>query len=154
MTIASRTIETFLNYNPQALSVPLDDTGLSIQVVPTLHDLARAQKLQYAAFVAKVGLLVVWNDEPMHHVTRAANIEQRLANLEWTEVDIQGRSANFGDKGRSQITVKEVDPENGEIMPQHRPTHLINTVLVALTLTLVVTVLGAGYRELAIENCE
>ncbi len=150
MTIASRTIETFLNYNPQAITVPLNDTGLSVQVVPTLSDLARAQKLRYAAFVAKVGLLVVWEDEPMHLVTRAANIEQRLANVKWAEVVLQGKSANIGDKGRSQINVKEVDPENGEIMPQHRPTHLMNTVLVALTLILVVTVLGAGYRELAI----
>jgi len=106
---------------------------------------------QYAAFVAKVGLLVVWDDEPMHLVTRAANIEQRLADFEWTEVDLQGKSANIGDKGHSQINVKEINPENGEVMPQHRPTHLMNTVPVALTLTLVVTVLGAGYRELAIE---
>jgi len=45
MTIASRTIETFLNYNPEAISVPLDETGRSVQVVPTLSDLARAQKL-------------------------------------------------------------------------------------------------------------
>jgi hypothetical protein len=87
----------------------------------------------------------------MHLVTRAANIDQKLENLEWTGVDLQGKSAYVGDKGRSQINVKEIDPENGEVMPQHRPTHLMNTVLVALTLILVVTVLGAGYRELVIE---
>jgi len=101
--------------------------------------------------VARAALLVVWDDESMHLVTRAANIDQKLENLEWTGVDLQGKSAYVGDKGRSQINVKEIDPENGEVMPQHRPTHLMNTVLVALTLILVVTVLGAGYRELVIE---
>ena len=151
MTIASRTIETFLSYNPQATTVPLDDAGMSVQVVATLADLARAQKMQYAAFVAKEGLLVVWDDEPMHLVDRAANIEQKLVSMEWTDLDVQDKLADGGDKRQAHVNVMEVDSETGDIMPQHRPTHLMNTILVALTLILIVTVLGAGYRELAIE---
>jgi len=150
MTVASQTIQTFLEYNPEANSVPLDDTGLSIQVVSTLVELARAQKMQYAAFVAQEGILVVWDDEPLHIVNRAANIEQKLASLAWDGKDREEKSADIAQKS-SQVNVIEVDPETGEVVPQHRPTHLMNTVLVALTLILVVTVLGAGYRELAIE---
>lgn len=150
MTVASRTIKTFLGYNPQATSVPLDDNGLSVQVVPTLADLARAQKMQYAAFVAREGILVVWDDDPLQIVARAVNIEQKLMDLAWAGDDAEEKSADPG-KGRSHVNVLEVDPETGTIMPQYRPTHLMNTTLVALTLILIVAVLGAGYRELAIE---
>lgn len=150
MTVASRSIKTFLDYNPQATSLPLDDNGQSVQVVHTLADLARAQKMQYAAFVAREGILVVWDDEPLNIVARAAGIEQKLMDLAWAGNEVEEKSAD-DEKRRSQVEVIEVDPETGEVMPQHRPTHLMNTTLVALTLVLVVSVLGAGYRELAIE---
>ena len=147
MTVTSSTIETFLIYNPGASSVPLDDRGLSVQVVSTLADLPRAQKLQYAAFIASEGFLVVWDDEPMNIVGRAENIEKRLTNLLWSgdqEVeDTEGKAP--------QISVNEVDPETGRIVPQYRPTHLMNTILVALTLSLITIVIGAGYRQVVIE---
>ena len=147
MTVTSGTIETFLDYYPEASSVPLDDRGLSVQVVRTLADLSRAQKMQYAAFVASEGLLVVWDDEPMHIIGRAENIEKKLTSLVWS--DDKG-AADAGGKV-PQVSVIEVDPETGRIAPQQRKTHLMNTVLVALTLALIVTVLGAGYRQVAIE---
>ena len=147
MTITSSTIETFLVYNPGASSVPLGDKGLSVQVVPTLADLPRAQKMQYAAFVASEALLVVWDDEPMNIVGRAENIEKRLTNLVWSgdqEVeDAEGKVP--------QVSVTEVDPETGRIIPQFRPTNLMNTILVGLTLSLITIVIGAGYRQVVIE---
>ena len=147
ITVTSGTIETFLDYNPDATSVPLDDTGLSIQVVPAFTDLSRAQKMQYAAFIASEGLLVVWDDEPMHIVGRAENIEKRLTSLVWS-----GDNGLVDSEGKvPQVSVTEVDPETGQIVPQQRPTYLMNTILVALTLILIITVLGAGYREVAIE---
>ena len=147
MTVTSGTIETFLDYNPHATSVPLDEKGLSVQVMPTLADLSRAQKMQYAAFIASEGLLVVWDDEPMHIVGRAENIEQKLTSLVWNAEKGLGE----GEGKVPQVSVIEVDAETGRIVPQHRKTHLMNTILIALTIALIMTVLGAGYREVAIE---
>ena len=148
ITVTSGTIETFLAYNPTAKTVPLDDRGLSVQIVSTLPDLARAQKMQYAAFVASEGLLVVWDDDPMHIIARADNIEKKLTGLVWASNG--SRIIVDGEKG-SRVAVMEVDSETGLVVPQERPTFLLNTVLVAFTLTLIVTVVGAGFREIAIE---
>ena len=61
MTVNSRVIKTFLSWSPNAIDVPLKN-GLRVQVVPTMDDLVRARKLQFAAFIAHDGLLVVWDD--------------------------------------------------------------------------------------------
>ena len=150
ITVGSGTIETFLAYNPDATTVPLDDRGLSVQIVSTLADLARAQKMQYAAFVASEGLLVVWDDDPMHIIARADNIEKKLTGLVWAGNGNNGKIIADRDKG-PRVAVMEVDSETGLVVPQERPTFLLNTILVALTLTLIVTVIGAGFRQIAIE---
>lgn len=150
ITVTSGTVETFLAYNPNATTVPLDDRGLSVQVVSTLADLARAQKMQYAAFVASEGLLVVWDDDPLHIIARADNIEKKLTGLVWAGNGSGGKIIADREKA-PRVAVIEVDSETGLVVPQERPTFLINTILVALTLTLIVTVIGAGYRQIAIE---
>lgn len=61
MTVNSRVIKTFLSWAPNAVDVPLKN-GLRVQVMPTMEDLVRARKLQFAAFIAHDGLLVVWDD--------------------------------------------------------------------------------------------
>lgn len=61
MTVNSRVIKTFLSWAPNAVDVPLKN-GLRVQVLPTMDDLVRARKLQFAAFIAHDGLLVVWDD--------------------------------------------------------------------------------------------
>lgn len=61
MTVNSRVIKTFLSWAPNAVDVPLKN-GLRVQVMPTMDDLVRARKLQFAAFIAHDGLLVVWDD--------------------------------------------------------------------------------------------
>ena len=106
--------------------------------------------MQYAAFVASEGLLVVWDDDPMHIIARADNIEKKLTGLVWAGNGNDGKVIAYGEKG-PQVAVMEVDSETGLVVPQERPTFLLNTILVALTLTLIVTVIGAGFREIAIE---
>ena len=106
--------------------------------------------MQYAAFVASEGLLVVWDDDPMHIIARADNIEKKLTGLVWASNGSDGRIIADEEKG-SRVAVMEVDSETGLVVPQERPTFLLNTVLVAFTLTLIVTVVGAGFREIAIE---
>ena len=47
--------------NLQETAVPLDKRSLSVQIIYTLADLARGQKMQYGAFFASVGISVVWD---------------------------------------------------------------------------------------------
>ncbi|KAK0110003.1 hypothetical protein ONS95_002666 [Cadophora gregata] len=147
MTVNSRVIKTFLQWSPDAVDVPLLN-GLRIQILPTIEDLPRARKHQFAAFVASEALLVVWDDDALHLVQRAKSIESELMELVWKNGPSEG---DDGEKKDPNIAIYEIDEESGEIVPEKRPLHLQNTVLVALTLILVITFLGAGARQLAIE---
>lgn len=144
MTVNSRVIKTFLQWSPDAVDVPLLN-GLRIQILPTIEDLPRARKHQFAAFVASDALLVVWDDEALHLVQRAKAIESELMELVWKTGDDDGED----EKKEANAGVYEIDEETGEIIPEKRGLHLQNTVLVALTLILIMTSLGAGARELA-----
>ncbi|CAK7234592.1 hypothetical protein SCUCBS95973_008988 [Sporothrix curviconia] len=160
MTVNSRVIKTFLQWAPDAVDVPLLN-GLRIQILPTVEDLARARKHQFAAFVASEGLLVVWDDDAMHIVTRAKDIEAELMGLVWQS----GATADDDDDGNEKRPLSgaptplgadayfddDGDEERGEPRPEKRPVHLLNTYLVTLTLLLVTVSLGAAWRQLAIE---
>ena len=149
MTVNSRVIKTFLQWSPDAVDVPLMN-GLRIQILPTIDDLPRARKHQFAAFIASEALLVVWDDEALHLVQRAKSIESELMELVWKTGEPDEAEPSDSKKGPN-VTEIEIDEESGEIIPERRATHLLNTILVAFTLVLIVTVLGAGFRELAIE---
>lgn len=148
MTVNSRVIKVFLGWSPDAVDVPLMN-GLRVQILPTIDDLPRARKHQFAAFIASEALLVVWDDDAMHLIQRAKAIESELMELVWKTGEPEDEEG--GEKKGPSVAVVEIDEESGAIMPQSRPTHLLNTILVAITLVLIVTVLGAGFRELAIE---
>lgn len=147
MTVNSRVIKTFLQWSPDAVDVPLMN-GLRVQILPTIDDLPRARKYQFAAFVASEGLLVVWDDDPMHLVARAKAIESELMELVW-------KAGNTDDEDNEKqggiVAVPEIDEESGEIKPEKRPIHLQNTVLVSIVLAIVTVSLGAAWRQLAIE---
>ncbi len=149
MTVNSRVIKVFLEWSPNAVDVPLMN-GLRVQILPTIEDLPRARKHQFAAFVASQALLVVWDDDALHLVQRAKAIESELMELVWKTGEPEETEDGGIMKGPNVSTV-EIDEESGKVKPQHRPTHLLNTFLVACTLVLIATVLGAGFRELAIE---
>lgn len=148
MTVNSRVIKTFLAWSPDATDVPLSN-GLRIQILPTIPDLVRARKLQFAAFIASHSLLVVWDDEALHLVERAKTIEAELMNLVW-DTPAAGELGK-GEKG-ANVAVVEIDEETGQIVPERRGLHLQNTVLVAFTLIIIVVFLGAGARQLAAQT--
>ncbi|CAK7228528.1 hypothetical protein SBRCBS47491_006935 [Sporothrix bragantina] len=160
MTVNSRVIKTFLQWAPDAVDVPLLN-GLRIQILPTVEDLARARKHQFAAFIASEGLLVVWDDDAMHIVTRAKDIEAELMGLVWQpgagddDDGDEKRSLSgavlSGGGGLDGDAYFDDDEERGEPRPEKRPVHLLNTYLVTLTLILVTVSLGAAWRQLAIE---
>jgi hypothetical protein len=145
MTVNSRVIKTFLQWSPDAVDVPLLN-GLRIQILPTIEDLPRARKHQFAAFVASEALLIVWDDEALHLVQRAKAIESELMELVWKTGEVDDE-----EKKDPNVGVYEIDEESGELIPEKRGLHLQNTVLVAITLMLIMTMLGAGFRQLAIE---
>ena len=146
MTVNSRVIKTFLQWAPDAVDVPLPN-GLRIQILPTIEDLARARKHQFAAFVASEGLLVVWDDDAMHVVTRAKDIEAELMGLVWRS----GAEDGEDEKAGPGYLEHAIDEESGEVKPEARPVHLLNTWLVTFTLVLITVSLGAAWRQLAIE---
>ncbi|KAI4603917.1 hypothetical protein KJ359_000038 [Pestalotiopsis sp. 9143b] len=146
MTVNSRVIKTFLSWSPDAVDVPLMN-GLRIQILPTMEDLPRARKHQFAAFVASEALLVVWDDDALHLVQRAKAIESELMELVWA-ADNQG---DEDEKPRPGVNEYEIDEESGEIKPESRPVHMQNTYLVSITMVIVVTSIGAAWRQLAVE---
>jgi hypothetical protein len=145
MTVNSRVIKTFLQWSPDAVDVPLLN-GLRIQILPSIEDLPRARKHQFAAFVASEALLVVWDDDALHLVQRAKAIESELMELVW-----KSSEADDDEKNDANLRIHEIDEESGELIPEKRGLHLQNSILVALTIILVVTTLGAGFRQIAIE---
>ncbi|KAK4186324.1 putative glycosyltransferase [Podospora australis] len=148
MTVNSRVIKTFLQWSPDAVDVPLMN-GLRVQILPTIDDLPRARKHQFAAFVASEGLLVVWDDDALHLVSRAKDIENELMELVWKA---GAEDDDDEKKGAGPVVGEtEIDEESGELKPEKRAVHLLNTYLVSLTLVLVTVSLGAAFRQLAIE---
>jgi hypothetical protein len=148
MTVNSRVIKTFLQWSPEAVDVPLLN-GLRIQILPTIEDLPRARKHQFAAFVASEALLVVWDDEALHLVQRAKAIESELMELVWSTGEQEEADA---EKKGPIATDYAIDEESGELVPGARPLHLENTVLVSITLVLISATLGAGFRQLAMST--
>ncbi|KAK9414317.1 putative Glycosyltransferase 2-like domain-containing protein [Seiridium unicorne] len=147
MTVNSRVIKTFLSWSPDAVDVPLMN-GLRIQILPTMEDLPRARKHQFAAFIASEALLVVWDDDALHLVVRAKAIESELMELVW-EAGNEGEDDEK--KGMHAVSEYEIDEESGAIKPEARPVHMQNTYLVSITMVLVVTSIGAAWRQLAVE---
>src|SRR5258705_74160 len=137
MTINSRVVKTFLQWSPDAVDVPLLNR-LRIQILPTLADLARARKYQFAAFIADSSLLIVWDDDVLNVIARAKQIESELMQLVW-QVPTSEDEDDGSESRIASLTVEEViDEETGELgYRERRPTMLMNTMLVSLTLILI-----------------
>lgn len=149
MTVNSRVIKVFLGWSPDAIDVPLMN-GLRVQILPTIEDLPRARKHQFAAFVASEALLVVWDDDALHLIERAKAIESELMELVWKTgepVDVEQGASKVG----LVVAAVEIDEESGEVVPQSRPTKLLNSVLVSFTIILIIVVLGSGCNSIVVE---
>ena len=145
MTVNTVVIDTYLQHNPDATEVPLED-GQFVQILASFHDLPRARRHQYAAFIVEESALVVWDDEPLNICDRASGIVKNMTDMIWS-----GQQGALKNEKELAVEVLEIDEESGEIVPQQRRIVLLNSIYVALTLVLIVSVLGAGFREIAIE---
>ncbi|EMC94584.1 hypothetical protein BAUCODRAFT_149721 [Baudoinia panamericana UAMH 10762] len=153
MTVNSRVVKTYLSWVPDGADVPLKN-GLHVQVLPTMEDFKKARSAQSAAFILNEGLLVVWDDEAANLIPRAKAIESELMNMIWSAGDELQDDDTSPDQDNNKkvprVTFEEVDEESGELLPEKRPTHLMNTVLVGVTLFLITVMLGAGFRQIGI----
>ncbi|KAL5118210.1 hypothetical protein ACEQ8H_003882 [Pleosporales sp. CAS-2024a] len=152
LTVKSRVIETFIEWSPGATDVPLGN-GLRVQVLPRIHDLPKARKNQCAAFLAAESLLIVWDDDPTNVVERATAIENELMNLVWqTGKPTKSESAAPDAEKAVPVIETEVDVETGgEHASDHRPTNIINAVQVSVTIMIIMTMLGLGYKQIAFQ---
>ncbi|KAH7122380.1 glycosyl transferase family group 2-domain-containing protein [Dendryphion nanum] len=149
MTVSSRIIKTFLQWSPDATDVPLTN-GLRVQVLPSVDDFPKARKNQNAAFLAAEQVLVVWGDEASTILARASSIEDELMDLVWRAGETVDEEDSSEKKG-PEVVEYEIDEETGELKPENRPIHIMNSVLVACTMVIIVTMLGAGFRQVVME---
>jgi len=159
MAITPMLMQQYVSAHPTASSIRLGP-NLSIQILPSLEYLYKARKHQYAAYVLEQDVLVVWDDEPRNLFTRAAALEKQYVDYHLGFMGLYDESKN-----QSQADVKvsalavtsevssmdDFDHEAYAPAPAARAVHLQNAVLVGLTLVIVTVMLGAGFREVAIE---
>jgi hypothetical protein len=149
LTVNSRVIQTYVQFTPDAVSIPFGK-GLNIQILPSIDDLPRARKNQGAAYLAAEQLLLVWDDDPNNIFARAVAIEDELMALVWSAGEEE--VVEDGEKTKGPAVVElEIDEETGEYKPENRPTNLINACLVSFTLIIIMIMLGAAFRVIALQ---
>jgi len=150
MTVNTRVIKLFLHGNDRAF-IPLK-SGLRLQVLPDMSYLPRCAKHQFAAFIADRGILVVWDDDPRHLVKRATDIENALMKMVWKQEGEEEEEVSEKEK-HAEINIDELGPDSEEAGAYEKPRRiaLANATLSAFTLCTIITVLGLGWRKVALE---
>lgn len=146
MTVNTRVIRILLAANSYPF-VEIED-GLRVQVLPSISYLPRCQKHQFAAFIADVGLLVVWDDEPKKILSRVIGIETALMNMIWGATSAYPEE---NEKKEPAVDTQEYDPDLESFEEKPRRIVLMQAVLTAFTLALSLIALGAGWRNIAQE---
>lgn len=151
MTVSTDVIALFLSQH-SADYVPLTHDR-RLQVLPSMSFLSGCKKHHFGAFIKDEQRLVVWDDDPKAVIQRADHIVNSLVQTIWEQSDIETDKSLpkrhiVGAKQRRTVTVEEL--ELG-LAADKRSTLLINPTMVAMTLTLLVTALGFGWRNLAQE---
>ncbi|KAH7350772.1 glycosyl transferase family group 2-domain-containing protein [Rhexocercosporidium sp. MPI-PUGE-AT-0058] len=127
--------------------------GQRIQLIPSLDYLHECKKNQFAAFVQDEKLLVLWDDDPHNIFKRAHDIEAKMILHIWGPVDGWSEpewNSNAKDIGVSETELSPAEIEEAVVVKK-RKTLLINPIIVGLTLALLTSALGLGFRNLAQE---
>jgi hypothetical protein len=147
MTVTTRVIQIFLARQENDF-VPLSN-DLRLQVLPSVEYLPRCQRHHFGAFIQDQQILLVWDDQARHLLDRAEYFEKSLMEMIWVE----GEELIDEKKDAVEVGSEEVDPnkdlESAE--PPRRKTMLINPIMVGLTLALLFSALGLGWRNLGLE---
>jgi len=110
MTINTHAIQLFL-------SVQQDNhasirNGLAIQILPSVQYLPRCFKHQFAAFIRNQGCLVVWDDEPEHLVSRAAELESLILATIWNGDEMEEMEEKRENVPVNVVRVEDSEKEN------------------------------------------
>jgi hypothetical protein len=152
MTVNTRIIKLFLKNNNLSY-VPLK-SGLRLQVLPDISHLPHCQKHHFAAFIQDSATLIVWDDDPNHILQRVQNIEDQLIQMIWKEDPDGDESSIPASAIPSQSNVNLSDGVHVENENAGRPPRrvvLIQPILAAITLILLMSAIGSGWREIAVE---
>lgn len=154
MTVKTRLVESILNCN-SADYVPLAD-GLRLQIIPSLSELHRCKKHQFAAFLKQERMMIVWDDQPRNIFKRSKTIEESMMALIWEQDD----AFDLDETKSANVSVTHVSASSSITSPGNleracslevRPTKLISPMIVGATLTILIAALGMGFRSLAQE---
>ncbi len=150
MTVNTRIIKLFLQ-DETLTYVPLE-SGLRLQILPTISHLPECQKHHFAAFIQDYQILVVWDDDPNHVLKRVQSIEDQLISMVWKEeMNDDESAAPVGSAIPSTTNLNtgdsSADLEKTVVIPTRRIV-LIQPVLTALTLILLVAAIGSGWRQI------
>lgn len=153
MTVNTAIIKLFLHKDALEY-VPLE-SGLRLQILPSISHLPEGQKHHFAAFIQDYKILVVWDDDPNHLLQRVQNIEEQLIRMAWNEqADDDESVPPYTSAVPSTINLNPGDgthdAENTLAIPPRRIV-LIQPVLTAITLVLLIGAISSGWRAMAIE---
>ena len=157
MTVSTRVVQLFLRQEGRAY-VPLEN-GLRLQTLPDFSFLPQCQKHHFAAFIQDPAMLVVWDDQPTHILSRVKNIEEQLMSMIWNdsaEADgiLSPSPRNISNRQTSvhiQDVNNDADGHNEKMLEKPRRIVFLQSVLTAITLILVITAIGNGLRRMIIE---
>lgn len=153
MSVKTSVITLILS-GEEVISVPLR-SGLRVQVIPDLMHLSTCQRYQNAAFVKNSGMLVLWGDSPQEVITHSLNIQsQMMENYSQGMSPYDEKSPTKESKAVlvNEVPVEGYDEEGGALSEEGPRRIVLNqSVLTAVTLTLIIAALGGGWRQLAVE---
>jgi hypothetical protein len=156
MTVNTRVIKYILE-RTQTQYVQIQ-TGLRLQVVPDFEALPYCQRGQSAAFVASRGMLIVWQDDPKLTLERAEFIINCLmrmmcgAEYGYDAQDLELEKA----LGKAPMVVIE-EYDNASLSSdgkddEPRDMKMWQAAYCGMSILLLTTAIGSGYRQIAIEE--
>lgn len=149
MTVNTRVIQLFLRQEGRAY-VPLEN-GLRLQTLPDFSFLPQCQKHHFAAFIQDPAVLVVWDDQPTHILSRVKNIEDQLMSMIWNDSAEVDGILNRQTSVHIQDINNDADGHDEKMLEKPRRTVFLQSVLTAITLILVIIAIGNGLRRMIIE---
>jgi cellulose synthase/poly-beta-1,6-N-acetylglucosamine synthase-like glycosyltransferase len=150
MTVNTSAIKILLSSQDQA-HVELAN-GLSLQILPSIAYLPTCQVHHFAAFIQDTATLVVWGDDPTSIVTRVTKIEEQIltASLGSSKEGMMSMS----NLSKTVLVSEKQIEDDDDARPRKevpRRVAVFHAILTAFTLALMMTALGSGWRQIAVE---
>src|ERR1700761_4808018 len=141
MTVSTGVVKLFLQ-DETLVHMPLE-SGLRLQILPSISALPDCQKHQFAAFVRTYNVLIVWDDDPNHILKRVQSIEEQLIRMVWKEeFDDDGGAPPALSAVPSTLNLhpgdQETSSQNPETILPPRRIVLVQPIITAVTLILLI----------------